>query len=228
MESMVSSENKEVKFMNFIKKIDDSGMETTKQRADIDVSGKSSGLDKKSEKSSESFVIVPTQKNESKTPNETTSTLKIVLTQEPLSKEVTQASINHQDIEMLKCLHNEIIKCECCINRDNNMPSSTQKSEIFHLTATSEEDPIRMYLHDERTTNTAVEPEPKTDLREILLNNYDPKFAAKIGIRDFLPIEVMNNHLDEDSKPLEFIPFEIIDQSYPKYKKNILNGTKYE
>jgi hypothetical protein len=209
MESMMSSESKEVKFMNFIKKIDDSGMETAKLKAENDVSGKSSRLDKKSEKSSESFVVVPTQNIESKTPNEAASTPKIVsLTQEIVSKEVTQASINHQDIEMLKCLHNEIIKCECCIN--------TEKSEIFHLTATNEENPIKMYLNDERTTNTAVEPEPKTDLREILLNNYDPKFAAKIGIKDFLPIEVMNNHLDEDSKPLEFIPFENIDQSYPK------------
>jgi len=144
-----------------------------------------------------------------------------------VSKEVTQLTI--PEVDMLNCLHNEIIMCECCINNPRATPSSNIKShDIFHLTSTNEDQTIMKqrfnninnndvdYTSDERTTNTAVESEQKTDLREILLNNYDPRFAAKIGIRDFLPIEVMNNHLDEDSKPLEFIPFESIDQSYPK------------
>ena len=218
MESMLSSEqNKEVKFMNFIKKIDDSGPDPLKHKTDGDVSGKSSRLEKKSEKSSESFIILPNEINDTKKTMKSTNMLQIVPKENTISKEVTQASIDHQDIEMLKCLHNEIIKCECCITTNNNDNNKNNRSEIFHLTATNDENGFKSYLNDERTTNTAVEPEPKTDLREILLNNFDPKFAAKIGIRDFLPIEVMNNHLEEDSKPLEFIPFENIDQSYPKY-----------
>ncbi len=178
-----------------------------------------SKTDLKSDKT-DSYIELPNQKYDEKSPiMESASVLQVEQPQEVVvSKEPTQISI--QDIDMLKCLHNEIILCECCINPSVTPSSHIKSNDIFHLTSTNEDQPLKRfneYHHDERTNNTALESEQKTDLREILLNNYDPRFAAKIGIRDFLPIEVMNNHLDEDSKPLEFIPFESIDQSYPKY-----------
>ena len=68
--------------------------------------------------------------------------------------------------------------------------------------------------------------EPKVDLREILLTNYDKNLATKIGIKDFLPTQLMSsavrdneaNKSDEPVKELEFIPFEKIDQRYPRFK----------
>jgi hypothetical protein len=61
----------------------------------------------------------------------------------------------------------------------------------------------------------AVPDEKRLGLREILISNYDPKFATKIGIKDFVPIQVMASHMEGD-KDLDFIPFEDIDHSYPK------------
>ena len=60
-----------------------------------------------------------------------------------------------------------------------------------------------------------VSDEKRLGLREILISNYDPKFATKIGIKDFVPIQVMTSHMEGD-KDLDFIPFEDIDHSYPK------------
>lgn len=197
--------------MNFIKKIDDSGTEVAKLKSDGENSGKSSKLDKKPE----SYLVLPMQKLDPKSPvMDSISMLQIDQTDMLSPRELTQSAM--KDIDILKCLHNEIVTCECCINKSGTPSSHPRSADIFHLTSTNEDNPLKSFINDERTTNTAVEAEQKPDLREILLNNYDPKFAAKIGIRDFLPIEVMNNHLDEDSKPLEFIPFENIDHSYPK------------
>ena len=61
----------------------------------------------------------------------------------------------------------------------------------------------------------SVPDEKRLGLREILISNYDPKFATKIGIKDFVPIQVMASHMEGD-KDLDFIPFEDIDHSYPK------------
>jgi hypothetical protein len=57
--------------------------------------------------------------------------------------------------------------------------------------------------------------EKRLGLREILISNFDPKFATRIGIKDFVPIQVMTSHMDGE-KDLDFIPFEDIDHSYPK------------
>lgn len=113
-----------------------------------------------------------------------------------------------------KCLQHEITQCECCKNGGTPItPASTfiqpTKGDIFHLTSANEppNDPPNSSVPG------LIEPS-KISLREILISNFDPKFASKIGVKDFVPAQVMNN-IDKD-KDLDFIPFEEIDHSYPK------------
>ena len=134
-----------------------------------------------------------------------------------------------KQIEMYNCLNDGAVMCECFENAKNEpmhpttplSPLRNQKSDIFHLTEGEDRDD---HSHSSNVINSnkivsqsdnEIKIE-KHDLREILLSNYDPKFAAKIGIGDFIPIEIMNGHLDEHAPPLEFIPFENIDKNYPK------------
>lgn len=78
-------------------------------------------------------------------------------------------------------------------------------------------------------STTPVEPPPPTrvNLKYLLLSNYDKNFAARIGIRDFIPTQILSargggeNESDEsddedDGPDLEFIPFEKIDSRYPR------------
>lgn len=198
--------------MNFIKKIDDAGTEVAKLKEDAEtVSDKSSKLDKKLDKA-DSFLQLETQKSDLKS-SVTNDALQLEHAEMITPHEMSESRL--KDMDMLKCLQNEIVACECCTQKATT-PLQQESADIFHLTSTNEDQAGKVPSTEERTTNTAVDSEPKSDLREILLNNYDPKFAAKIGIKDFIPIEVMNNHLDDESKPLEFIPFESIDHSYPK------------
>lgn len=78
-------------------------------------------------------------------------------------------------------------------------------------------------------STTPVEPPPpptttRVNLKYLLLSNYDKNFAARIGIRDFIPTQILSargeNDSDEsddnDGQDLEFIPFEKIDSRYPR------------
>ncbi len=137
-----------------------------------------------------------------------------------------------KQIEMYECLHNEIAECDCCKNANGTnkehhptTPITPNENDIFHLTAGNDEvdgDGLsdlrrRQRMEKQRSIDFEREEEeliPQHDLRDILLANYDRKFAAKIGIPDFVPIEVISGQADR--RPLEFIPFENIDKNYPK------------
>lgn len=148
--------------------------------------------------------------------------------------------------KVVNCVHDEIILCECCKDVRTTRPSipavypmtpmvSFVNSEmqrhqptpvapgggsnenIFHLTSAGVPDVITndnlfYKIVDDKGENkqdqvAAVEP----NLRDILISNYDPRLATEIGVGNFVPIEVMSRN-----RNLEFIPFEVIDQSYPK------------
>lgn len=128
-----------------------------------------------------------------------------------------------KQIEMYQCLADDAIMCECFINNNthNEHPTTpmTPQNDIFHLTAGDEDENVIHHVKKHRSidfTQEEAELIPQSSLRDILLNNYDPKFAKKIGITDFVPVEVMNGQNDPNAKPLEFIPFENIDRNYPK------------
>ncbi len=133
-----------------------------------------------------------------------------------------------KQIEMYRCLHNEIAECDCCKNNHPTTPITPNENDIFHLTGGGEEadeegvsefQRRRQKIEKQRSIDFEREEEellPQHDLREILLANYDKKFAAKIGIPNFIPIEIISGQASSDGKPLEFIPFEDIDRSYPK------------
>jgi hypothetical protein len=93
---------------------------------------------------------------------------------------------------------------------------------IFHLTTANEEaatDGLRItreksdFQVAEHYEKVAQPTRPR--LRDILIANYDTKLASKIGVGSFVPIEVLNT-ANSSGKDLEFIPFEEIDQSYPR------------
>ena len=130
-----------------------------------------------------------------------------------------------KQIEMYQCLADDAIMCECLMhnNTQNEHPTTpmTPQNDIFHLTAgeDTDENGVSVLIKKRRSidfTQEEAELIPQASLREILLNNYNPRFAKKIGIVDFVPIEVMNGQTDPNAKPLEFIPFENIDRKYPK------------
>jgi hypothetical protein len=112
-------------------------------------------------------------------------------------------------------------------------------ADIFHLTTTGEETtkgtdsfniareksyfPVEgeeYYDEEERMENQRKQQQKqqtRPKLRDILIANYDTKLATRIGVSNFVPIEVLNM-AERDKKPdLEFIPFENIDHSYPRY-----------
>ena len=142
-----------------------------------------------------------------------------------------------KEIEMYKCLHDEISICDCCKtnnhktknvnNKEHPTTPITPDNDIFHLTAHDDleyeddgydNDPSEL-LRKQRSIDFEREEKElihKHDLRDILLANYDRRFAAKIGITDFIPIEIISGQGGNSSRPLEFIPFESIDRSYPK------------
>ena len=53
------------------------------------------------------------------------------------------------------------------------------------------------------------------ELRSFLLQAYDPKFATKIGIKDSLPLELINQA--RNGQNLQFIPFEKIEKNFFMY-----------
>ena len=66
--------------------------------------------------------------------------------------------------------------------------------------------------NDEKTCEEQYQEQP--GLRELLISNYDARLADRIGVSDFLPIEVISRN--NDGKNLKFIPFEAIDNNYTK------------
>lgn len=120
----------------------------------------------------------------------------------------------------LECLHKEINECECCNYPRAPSPSFVQqRNDIFHLTYVNDENKNE-YLHRKNLNSLATETVSDQDqtvgLREILLSNYDPQFASRIGINNFVPLQIMTPQNNGQLKNLEFIPFENIDSSYQK------------
>lgn len=200
-ETLNSAESKDVKFVSFVKKLDEIKPSSAKPERE-----KSSD---KSVKVLESSKHIESEKEleVDKVPNEIVKEKKIESEKEPSQTEI-----------VFKCLHDEIILCECC--RYTNTPSTSfvqAKRDIFHLTSASTDDQARPnnFIHRTKLSNISESKQSQqhVGLREILISNYDPKFASKIGIKDFIPIQVMTSQIKQD---LEFIPFEQIDQSYAK------------
>ena len=229
--SQTGSEPKEVKFMSFVKKLDEniSVPATVEQSETI---RRITSSEKEADKKSIAFTT-------SEEPNQEEEKLDTLDT-------------TNKQIKQTKCLHTDNYQCECCkyppspmvsFTNNNQTNNINNKRDIFHLTSAHTD-----ILPTFTTTNTVIEDsqttlnkltnpqnttlttnqeaegeledpllieEKRLGLREILISNYDPKFATKIGIRDFLPIQVMTSHL-EGEKDLDFIPFEDIDHSYPK------------
>lgn len=198
-------ENKEVKFVSFVQKLEHSS----------------------------SKISLPKDETEKKLEIESPSPLtnidmKVIITSTKTLETTNSAMAGNND-----CSQDEIILCECCkytpltptptlLKQPNN-----SRNEIFHLTETDsqltaqqQQKPHQSNWNRNETIVSENEPssmtfETKLDLKEILLTNYDPKFARKIGIKDFLPIQLMSSS-NASKAELEFIPFEKIDQKYPK------------
>jgi hypothetical protein len=111
---------------------------------------------------------------------------------------------------------------------------------IFHLTTTNEAaadkaDGFRIareksdiQVNQDEVYAPAVESSKKSrpKLRDILIANYDAKLATKIGVGNFVPIEVLNT-ANTNRKDLDFIPFENIDQSYPRINGQPVFNSSY-
>lgn len=199
-----STENKDLKFVSFVKKIEElprDDKSSTKEEVKSEKSEEKSALPAPSEIKEEEKSIE----------NKTTSD----------DKEISESNTTSK---IFKCLHNEITMCECCKYPQTPRPTFIQNNddEIFHLTSTGVEvenqKPLSKSTLPKKSNiaSTATQSQ-HLGLREILIANYDPKFASKIGIHDFIPIQVMTSSLNGEMKDLEFIPFENIDSSYPKY-----------
>lgn len=91
------------------------------------------------------------------------------------------------------------------LNKIIHPPQNTTLLDVHELDGAPVSDGVLAPITDEK----------RLGLREILISNFDPKFATRIGIKDFVPIQVMTSHMDGE-KDLDFIPFEDIDHSYPK------------
>lgn len=122
--------------------------------------------------------------------------------------------------KVLECLHKEINECECCKYPRAPSPSFVnQGNDIFHLTYVNDDkntENLDRKNFNSITTETVSDQVQPAGLREILLSNYDPKYAARIGVNEFVPVQIMTPQNDGQLKNLEFIPFETIDSSYPK------------
>ncbi|CAF0712380.1 unnamed protein product [Brachionus calyciflorus] len=198
------SEGKEVKFVSFIAKI----RENADQKAEIN--DQKETLTEKSEEKTPSNLTVSETINEKSTEK---------ITDNVTDNFTENGTYKTSQTEKLRCLHNEINECECCKVPRTPSPSFVHhpKNDIFHLTYANDDlkNPVEMRKNlVSLATETSNEPEQNISLREILLTNYDPQYAAKIGINNFLPIEVMT--AQNNGKDLEFIPFENIDSSYPR------------
>jgi hypothetical protein len=106
-------------------------------------------------------------------------------------------------------MHSQILndsKCNLCADTMLGTCEhfkEASKRDVFHLTSANNE------MTTETASNITGTVTNQIGLREILVSNFDPKFATKIGI-DFVPMQVMS------TQDLRFIPFEKIDGSYPK------------
>jgi hypothetical protein len=133
--------------------------------------------------------------------------------------------------QLFDCLHDEIILCECCKYLPNTpitsfvkQASIDEQDEIFRLTATNKVEQLEQTGKESNTVSSVVNDKKKNNLRLILLENYDRKFASKIGINDYIPIEIMNVNEHQERKELEFIPYEDIDRRYRKYFDYFVNA----
>ncbi|RNA14250.1 Structure-specific endonuclease subunit SLX4 [Brachionus plicatilis] len=193
------SEGREVKYVTFVAKIN----EKSSDGSSTENAEKIENLKDKSNSqlaTTEPIIQQDTKQSESVTDN-TTET----------------ATIGTE--KALECLHREIDECECCKYPRAPSPSFVnQKHDIFHLTYVNNEK--NEFSHRKNlnslATETVSDQDQTSGLREILLSNYDPKFAAKIGISEFVPVQIMTPQNNGQLRNLEFIPFENIDSSYPK------------
>ncbi len=99
------------------------------------------------------------------------------------------------DFKCTSCTIEESGSCEHCKDLES-------KKDVFHLTFGNED--ITTTATDNVSNSTG-----QIGLKEILISNFDRKFANSIGI-DFVPMQVMS------TQDLRFIPFEKIDSSYRK------------
>ncbi len=108
-------------------------------------------------------------------------------------------------------IHSEILNdTNCNLCAETRLGTSEHfkeisKRDVFHLTSANDEMITETISNNNRSANATNQ----VGLREILVSNFDPKFASRIGI-DFIPMQVMS------TQDLRFIPFEKIDGSYPK------------
>ena len=212
--------------MSFIKKIDETNSPQSTKSEETIVVEEPEHVEKPPHNSAESEAVKAMVEEELKNLEESEhvkttvesadESKSVMLSSEPIESE--KETKEDTQIEILQCLHDEIILCECCMHPIT--PSSTfihtNKPEIFHLTATDDEMALYEAQKVDDESKKLVEAEKRPDLKQILLRNYDPKFATRIGIKNFVPVEVMSDAVDGTERKLEFIPFETIDQSYPK------------
>lgn len=112
------------------------------------------------------------------------------------------------------------------------MESQRASTLVRNESMVSSQQQLQQTMAPVRTTPV----EPRVSLKELLLSNYDKSLATKIGIKDFVPTQILssrrnkakndeneqNNNVkvehddDESESDLEFIPFEKIDSRYPR------------
>lgn len=112
----------------------------------------------------------------------------------------------------------------------SDIGDNQSKTDIFHLTETNnlpnsadnQQENDQNYIEQQKTSDSMIENEEQLDsnrlmnLRNILITNYDPKFASKIGVKEFVPVQILCKSIEGNDDTIEFIPFEKIESSYPK------------
>lgn len=197
------SDGREVKFVTFVAKIKEiSADELLKQNSE-----KCQVLEEKT------VAKIDSNDQQDNKQSDTTQNMSVV------TDNYTETSTLRTE-NVLECLHKEINECECCKCPRAPSPSFVnQGKDIFHLTYVN--DDKKNENSDCKNLNSTIaetvsDQDRPPDLREILLSNYDPKYAERIGINEFVPVQIMTPENDGQLKNLEFIPFESIDSRYPK------------
>jgi hypothetical protein len=149
--------------------------------------------------------------------------------EEPRKLEIEKSYLSIESFKtekVMACFHDEVILCECCrlpstplVPVQQYHQQNANDEDIFHLTSTGDDTNLEKYInfnYQQKNEQEAEEAEaPKPKLKDLLISNYDPKLAARIGVSDFVPLELLTSHKTRQ-RDLDFIPFENIDQNYPK------------
>jgi hypothetical protein len=136
---------------------------------------------------------------------------------------ITTESIN--DIKDIKSSNDIFHLTKMVVKEDedlNLISNSTVSMRINDTNGNDKVEPLwrlNTFQDDLHNVNENLkQKQNKPNLADILLDNYDPKFASKLGINLFVPMQVLNNlESNGPESNLQFIPFENIEQNYPKY-----------